>query len=81
MDIRRIRADDEFKYADKKTKKRVNKRHLKTTNHCIPPSYKKVKISSNQTKVQVIGIDDLGRKQYIYNPKFIEEQQKLNFKI
>ena len=81
MDIRRIRVDDEFKYIDKKTKKRVNKRHLKRIKSLrIPPSYKKVKISSNpKTKVQVIGIDDLGRKQYIYNPKFIEEQQEIKF--
>lgn len=81
MDIRRIRVDDNFKYINKKTKKRVNKKNLKRIKSLrIPPSYKKVKISSDpKSKVQVIGEDDLGRKQYIYNPKFIEEQQEIKF--
>lgn len=82
MDIRRIKHNDNYIYIHNKTKKRVNKRILKRIKSLrIPPSYKKVKISSNnRAKVQVTGIDDLGRKQYIYNPKFIEEQQEIKFK-
>jgi DNA topoisomerase I len=81
MDIRRIKSTDNFIYIYNKTKKRVNKGNLKRIKSLrIPPSYKKVKISSNKnSKVQVIGVDDLGRKQYIYNPKFIEEQQEIKF--
>jgi DNA topoisomerase I len=82
MDIRRIRVDEEFKYINSKTKKRVNKKTLNRIKSLrIPPSYKKVKISNSANdKVQSIGVDELGRKQYTYNPKFAEEQQEIKFK-
>ena len=69
MDIRRIKVGDEFKFVNKKTKKRVNKRTLKRIKSLrIPPSYKKIKISNKANdKVQAIGQDEIGRKQYIYN--------------
>ena len=41
----------------------------------IPPAWKDVVISNNvNDKVQCIGTDDRGRKQYKYNINFIEEQ-------
>ena len=41
----------------------------------IPPAWKQVLISSNPNdKVQCIGYDDKGRKQYKYNTEFIKEQ-------
>ncbi|MGS0747163.1 DNA topoisomerase IB [Halpernia sp. GG3] len=44
----------------------------------IPPAWKDVKISENpEDKIFVTGRDEKNRKQYIYNPKFREEQ---NFK-
>mgnify|MGYP001999027632 CR=1 FL=1 len=49
----------------------------------IPPNYKNVRISNIKTsKILAIGKDDIGRKQYTYNPKYIEEQQEIinNFK-
>jgi DNA topoisomerase-1 len=82
MDIRRILDNDKYFYIDSKTRKRIkNKRTVKRIKKLnIPPGYKKVKISSkNNSKVQAIGEDDLGRKQYIYNKKFIEEQQEIKF--
>ena len=41
MDIRRIKVGDEFKFVNKKTKKRVNKTTLNRIKSLrIPPSYK-----------------------------------------
>jgi len=82
MDIRRIKVEDEYKYINRKTKKRVNKRILNRIKSLrIPPSYKKIRISNNaKDKVQAIGVDELGRKQYTYNPKFVEEQQEMKFR-
>ena len=81
MDIRRIKVEEEYKYINRKTKKRVNKRTLNRIKSLrIPPSYKKIRISNSaKDKVQAIGVDELGRKQYTYNPKFVEEQQEIKF--
>tara|TARA_B100000767_G_scaffold49810_1_gene44849 strand:+ start:1014 stop:2006 length:993 start_codon:yes stop_codon:yes gene_type:complete len=83
MDIRRIKVDEIFRYVDKKTKKRItDKTTLKRINNLgIPPGYKKVKISKKKNdKIQAIGTDDAGRKQYIYSKKFVKEQQEIKFK-
>lgn len=41
----------------------------------IPPAYQDVVIAkSSKNKVQAIGIDTKGRKQYIYHPKYIQGQ-------
>ena len=81
MDIRRISVNGEYKYIDKDRKRIKDKRTLKRINSLrIPPGYSKIKISKKaNSKVQAIGIDSLGRSQYIYNPKFIEEQQQIKF--
>lgn len=82
MDIRRILVDDQFKYIDRKTKKRItDKKTLKRiANMRIPPAYKKIKISKKANdKVQAIGVDEAGRKQYIYSKKFVQEQQEIKF--
>lgn len=43
----------------------------------IPPGYKDVKIANTSNNyLQAIGIDDKGRKQYIYRPSFIEKRAK-----
>ena len=47
----------------------------------IPPAYINVKINTNITnKILAIGYDSKGRKQYIYNPKFIERRSKEKYK-
>jgi DNA topoisomerase I len=82
MDIRRILVDDQFKYINSKTRKRItDKKTLKRiANMRIPPAYKKIKISKKANdKVQAIGVDEAGRKQYIYSKKFVQEQQEIKF--
>jgi DNA topoisomerase-1 len=47
----------------------------------IPPAYNSVKINTNaKSKILAIGYDSKGRKQYIYNPKFIEKRSKEKYK-
>ena len=81
MDIRRISVNGEYKYVDKDRKRIKDKKTLKRIKSLrIPPAYNKIKISKKaNSKVQAIGIDSLGRSQYIYNPKFIQEQQQIKF--
>ena len=72
-----------FKYLDKTSKKHI--RDPKTIKYIesikIPPAYKRVVISRNsRSKILAIGEDDKKRKQYIYNPKFVEKQVDVKFK-
>ena len=54
---------------DEKTLKRI-------ISLAIPPAYTNVKISENANyKLQAVGYDNKGRKQYIYHPKFIQNKQ------
>ena len=78
----RFVAKDRIKYfdghskceiKDKSTIDRLNKLR-------IPPGYHDVIISQDpDSKIQAIGLDDRGRKQYTYNKDFIAEQQKTKF--
>ena len=46
----------------------------------IPPAWKYVKISpAASSKLQAVGIDSTGRIQYVYHPKFTEQQQRKKF--
>lgn len=46
----------------------------------IPPAWEQVTINSSlRAKIQATGYDVKGRKQYIYNPKFRKQQDKLKF--
>jgi len=46
----------------------------------IPPAWKNVEISEKKnSKILVTGRDELGRKQYIYNPKFRQKQEQKKF--
>ena len=75
MNIERKKSGKKFLYIkngkivkDKKIIERIYKL-------VIPPAWRNVIISSNENdKVQCIGIDDKGRRQYKYNTNFIEEQ-------
>lgn len=52
----------------------------KVKNLSIPPAWKEVKICpSDDGHVQAIGFDDKGRKQYIYHPDWIAQQQQHKF--
>lgn len=64
---------DGKRITDEKVVDRINKLR-------IPPAWKNVWISaSNNTHLQATGMDDRGRKQYIYHPKWIEISQQNKF--
>ena len=71
-----------FSYIDSKTKRKiVNDQVLTRINKLrIPPGYKNVLISKKQNaKIQAIGEDDKGRKQYIYSKKHQVTQEGIKF--
>ena len=76
---------DKFKYMINSSNKNevvTNNKILDRINNLkIPPAYKDVKISNDKNSyLQAVGIDDKGRKQYIYHPNFIKkkEEEKYN---
>ena len=83
MDIIRKNSNNgAFYYVHRKTKKKINNNSLLKRIHSlkIPPAYKQVRIASNpNSKVQCIGTDTKKRKQYIYHPKWGEQQKKIKF--
>lgn len=81
MDIIRIKSNNNFRFVNKHTKKKVNKKTLKRVKSLkIPPAYTKVKINCDENaKLQAYGYDDKNRKQYIYHPKFYEESKEIKF--
>lgn len=47
----------------------------------IPPAWTDVEIAtSGKAKVQATGYDDAGRKQYIYNPGYVERRKRRKFR-
>ena len=71
-----------FAYFNEKTKKKIKEQHQidRIKSLRIPPGYKNVEISNKSTsKVQAIGEDDKGRKQYIYSVKHVRIQTDVKF--
>lgn len=71
-----------FIYFNKKTKKVIKdqKQIDRFKSLRIPPGYKNVEISKGvRSKVQAIGEDDKGRKQYIYSKAYTKAQEKVKF--
>lgn len=71
-----------FGYFNKKTRKRITEAKLidRFNSLRIPPGYKNVEISKNVgDKVQAMGEDDKGRKQYIYSVKHVKKQTDVKF--
>lgn len=65
--------DENNMVVDKETRKWI-------TSLAIPPAWKYVEISEDKdAKILVTGRDEKSRKQYIYNPKFREEQNQKKF--
>ena len=66
-----------FKYLDN-GKQIQNKKLLERYESLgIPPAYTNVNIAKKQkAKIQAFGMDDRGRKQYIYNPDFIKKKRE-----
>jgi len=86
MDIKRIAKNPgskkkNFSYLDQDDKKITNSDLLgRIDKLVIPPGYKDVKIANtSRNYLQAIGIDDKGRRQYIYRPSFIEKRTKSKY--
>lgn len=82
MDIIRKTKKNKFYYEHKrngfpiKSKKILN--HIKSMR--IPPAYTNVEISSDKdSKIYAIARDSKDRKQYIYNPEYVIEQNEIKF--
>ena len=72
-----------FVYVSKKNKKKIKDQNtLKRINSLrIPPAYRDVVISkSAKSKVQAMGEDEKGRKQYIYSREHVKLQEDVKFK-
>lgn len=71
-----------FYYYDELGKEVVAVKILKRISQLvIPPKWTDVWISKNpQSDLQAFGFDQKGRKQYIYHPKFVNQQQAEKFK-
>ena len=78
----RKRRGKGFYYVNNKNKIITNKEIIdRIKKLVIPPAWKDVQISSNiNDVVQVTGIDDKDRIQYIYSNKYKLQQQKLKYK-
>tara|TARA_B100000900_G_C20559482_1_gene708232 strand:+ start:236 stop:1198 length:963 start_codon:yes stop_codon:yes gene_type:complete len=61
-------------YRDKQGKRLTKQEYLPYIKHIyIAPAYDQVKINkSKRDKILAIGVDDRGRKQYTYNPNYIQ---------
>jgi DNA topoisomerase I len=69
-----------FAYTNKNGNPLKPEEVAKVENLTIPPAWDDVKICpSDDGHIQAIGFDDKGRKQYIYNPDWIKEQQQNKF--
>ena len=70
-----------FKYIDKEGSVIKDGKHLERIKSLvIPPAWKLVRIApSHSGKLQAVGMDALGRVQYLYNQKFREKQERKKF--
>ncbi len=78
MYVYRETHNKKFKYYDKNGKKVTNKKIIAyIQNIKIPPAYEDVEINLNpNAKLLVTGYDDAGRKQYMYNKKWVAMRSK-----
>lgn len=78
---KRIKHGKGFRYTDE-NKQSITDKELITyfKSLVIPPAWTEVEISEKKgSKILVTGRDDMGRKQYIYNPKFRQKQEQKKF--
>jgi DNA topoisomerase-1 len=70
-----------FYYVDKDGKKITDEQQIERIKSLVvPPAWKFVRISPQAaSKVQAVGMDGVGRVQYLYNPKFREKQERKKF--
>ena len=79
--IHRKKRGRGFIFVDKDNQKLTNESHLeRIENLVIPPAWKNVWISPRKNSyLQATGIDDKGRKQYLYHSKWSEYSQKIKY--
>jgi DNA topoisomerase-1 len=71
-----------FKYETAGGQTVTDEKHLaRIKSLVIPPAWKSVRISpAASSSLQALGIDTSGRIQYLYHPKFAEQQQQKKFR-
>lgn len=70
-----------FKYFDADGRQIKNKAALQRVRSLVlPPAWNPVRINPRERgRLQAVGVDQLGRLQYIYHPSFAEKQQRKKF--
>lgn len=77
---RRVKWGDGFRYADDNSKFVSKSDVERILALVIPPAWKDVVISPDPLDyIQAMGVDDRGRKQYIYHPEWIRRSQEHKF--
>ncbi len=82
LTIRRQSQGKSFRYIDEKTGEVIKEPRVlqRIKDLVIPPAWKDVHISPSPTgHIQVIGVDDRKRKQYMYHPLWTQLQQQHKF--
>jgi DNA topoisomerase-1 len=79
--IYRKKVKDTFEYYYISTNKKVNKNDIERIKKLrIPPAWENVWIAKDpKSKIQVIGIDVSGKKQYLYNQEHIKQAEEEKF--
>lgn len=77
---RRIRDGGGFRYVNEAGKTVSGAAKERIVGLSIPPAWHEVKISADPLDyIQAVGLDDRGRKQYIYHPDWIKHNQTHKF--
>ena len=77
---RRVKRGNGFGFIDEKGKSVSKSAADRLTALAIPPAWEEVVISSDPDDyILAIGVDDAGRKQYIYHPEWIKRNQEKKF--
>lgn len=77
---RRVRDGGGFRYLDEKGKSIPEMAKERVAGLAIPPAWHQVVISADPLDyIQAVGVDDKGRKQYLYHPDWIKHNQTHKF--
>jgi DNA topoisomerase I len=78
---RRVGSRGRFRYEDSRGKRITDPEKLERIESLvIPPAWKDVWISPRPSaKLQATGVDAAGRRQYLYHPKYREQQEQAKF--
>jgi DNA topoisomerase I len=84
LKIKRIstsKKSKKFKYVTRNNKEIDDRDIIQRINKLrIPPAYKNVLIAKNEdSKLQAVGYDSKGRKQYIYNKEYVEQNSLIKY--